>query len=90
MINQAYNTGFNINTVTVKCLNICCRALIDIIMESENFSTNGVDGYIYCTLIQPHLLYVLPIWGAIFPCDAQKQLKKLQNNANIRAIIGSR
>ena len=44
---------------------------------------------LYYALIQPHLLYGLAIWGCTFPCDAQKQLQILQNNA-IRAIVGGK
>ena len=40
------------------------------------------------TVIQPHSLFGLAIWGSTFPCDAQKQLQIRQNNV-IRTIVGS-
>ena len=54
-------------------------------------SADVVDDYIiqYYATLQPHLQYGLAIWGYTFPCNAQKQLQKLLNNA-IRAIVGSR
>ena len=44
---------------------------------------------LYYTLVQPHLLYGLTVWGSTSPRSSQKQLQLLQNNA-VRAIVGCR
>ena len=41
---------------------------------------------LYYTLVQPHLLYSLTVWGSTSPTSSQKQLQFLQNNA-VRAIV---
>ena len=60
-----------------------------ILWKVKRFPPAELVTTLYFALIQPHVLYGLAIWGSTFPCDAQKKLQILQNNA-IRATIGSR
>ena len=42
---------------------------------------------LYNTLIKPHLLFGLVVWGSTDPCTTQQLLQLFQNNA-VRAITG--